>query len=188
MAKLLIVNSSYRMNSNSTELSGQVATGAIRAGHEVTTVNISHMRIEPCRGCNACMQALENNCVVQDDMQPLYSYVREADILILASPIYWFTFCGQIKQFIDRCYAVASKIDANGKSLFSTKTIGAVMTYGDTDPYVSGCVNAIHTLRDICNYTGAKWAGAVYGTAEEPGDMRQNAPLLEQARVFGQGL
>ena len=188
MANVLIVNSSYRKDSNSSELGLRVAEGARKKGHEVKVVDISHLRIEPCRGCEACLQPNSKGCVTNDDMQGLYPLVREADIIIYASPVYWFNLCGQIKQFIDRCYSVAIQPEHKEPSLFATKKLGLVMAYGDDDAFTSGCVNALRSVQDTCLFTGAAWAGAVYGSATDPGEIKNNAALMEKAVKFGESL
>ena len=188
MANVLIVNSSYRKNSNSSELGLHVAEGARKKGHEVKVIDIGHLRIEPCRGCTACLQPESKGCVTDDDMQALYPLVREADVIVFASPIYWFNMCGQMKQFIDRCFAVAVAPGLQEPSPFATKKLGAVLVYGAEDPYDSGCVNALRCFQDICTYTGSTWAGAVYGSAFAAGKIRENAALLEKAVTYGESL
>ncbi len=187
MANLLIVNSSYRKNSNSTELGARIATGAKEAGHAVTSVDISHLRIEPCRGCYSCMKPNARGCVIKDDMQPLYPDVVRADIIVFAAPVYWFNICGQAKQFIDRCFAVAVN-PTGGPSPFAAKKIGAVLTFGGADIFDSGGVNAIRAFQDICAFCGAQWAGACYAKVEEPGEALKDAALLEKARQYGSAL
>lgn len=188
MASVLVVNSSFRKNSNSTELGKQVAQGAQNAGHDVVSIDISRKQIGPCRGCDACLQPGASGCVNKDDMQEFYPLIRKADTIIFVSPIYWFNMGGQIKQFIDRCYSVAVSPGHQGPSPFAVKKLGAVFVYGGEDPFDSGCVNAIRTLQDICHYTGAAWAGAMYGSAYGPGEAGQNAALMKKALDYGAGV
>lgn len=188
MGKVLIISSSYRKNSNSAALAAKVAEGAKASGHEVNLVDISHMEIKPCRACESCLQPKAKGCVVKDDMQNLFPMIREADILILTSPIYWFNMCGQLKQFIDRCYSVAVAPEHVGPSPFAQKKIGAIFVYGDEDPFASGCVNAIRSMEDICRYTGADWLGALYGSAYGAGEIQEKTDLMEKAMAYGLAL
>ena len=185
MHKILIVNSSPRHESNSSILSAQVAEGAKSAGHEVETLEIGKLRINPCWGCLACRLPGREYCVQADDMSLLYKSIVAADVIIYVSPVYWFNLGGQIKQFIDRCFAIAVSPDATSPSPFSGKALGAVLAYGGDDPFDSGAVNAIRSLQDICLYTGARWAGAIYGSASNAGEISADAKLLEKAREFG---
>ncbi len=99
-------------------------------------------------------------------------------------PIYWFTFSAQTKLCIDRWYALEIP---HGNRL-KGKRFGILLTYGDSDPYNSGAVNAIHTLQSMCGYLGAEIVGIVYGSAGEAGQIAQQSALLEKAYRLGQKL
>lgn len=187
MSKVLIVSGSARRNSNTRILAEATAEGARLRNHEVSLVEIGAMSIGPCRGCEACHQPKSGGCVVDDDMRQLYPKVTEADILIFASPIYWFNMCGQIKQFLDRLYAVAVGTGAD-ESPLAAKKIGAIFVYGDVDPVKSGCINAIRCFQDICAYSGATWLPAIYGSAMEGGEIGSNTELIARAKVYGEEL
>ena len=190
MRKVLIVNSSARSKSNSSILSAQVAAGAKSAGHEVETLEIGKLRINPCLGCMACKLPNRSSeyCVQKDDMSPLYKSIVAADVIIYVSPVYWFNLGGQIKQFIDRCFALAASSDTTSANPFSEKKLGAVLAFGGDDVFDSGAINAIRSLQDVCSYTGARWAGAIYGSANDEGAIAADAVLLAKAREFGAGL
>lgn len=188
MAKVLIVNGSQREKSNSRLLASYVASGASEKGHVVYVLEIGKLTIRPCRGCEACLAPGSGGCVIEDDMTPLYPRIAAADIVILSSPIYWFNLCGQMKQFLDRCFAIAVNRDPGEQSIFAAKTFGAVFVYGDRDPFVSGCVNAIRSLQDMCAYTGAKWANAIYGSAYDAGEIDRDPVLLAEAKAYGAAL
>ena len=191
MARVLIVNSSFRKNSNSSTLGLRVAAGAEKAGHQVKTLDIGRLRIEPCRGCGGCMKPGANFCVIRDDMTALYQDVYEAEVLVYVSQIYWFNLGGQLKQFIDRCYAMAVKpeSDAQGDAVpFGKKKLAAAFAYEGDDPFESGAVNAIRSLQDTCSYAGAAWGGVLYATANAEGEMLQNDEALEKAEKFGASL
>ena len=186
MSKILIINSSCRPKSNSSILSSYVAKGAKESGHTVESIEIGSLQIAPCRGCLGCMKPESNFCVIKDDMHQFYKQIVQADVLIFCSPIYWFNLGGQLKQFIDRCYAVA--LSPKLKQPFASKKIGAVLTYGDSDPLNSGCVNAVYSFQDICTYTKATWLGAVYGSAYQEGEIINNETLLASAKNFGKAV
>ncbi len=180
MAKILIVNSSARVKGNSRALSAKVAEGATKAGHAVKTVEIGTMPIKPCIGCETCQTTKPGECVFKDDMSALYPEIVSADILILSSPIYFFSMNGQMKQFMDRLYPLMES--------FKSKKIGAVFSYGDDDPVLSGAVNAVRILQDICRYLGIPWIGAMYGTVHELGAIDHAPELLVKAEAFGAAL
>jgi multimeric flavodoxin WrbA len=141
------------------------------------------MDIRPCDACDAC-QGTNADCIIEDDMQILYPKLRSADAIVVASPVYWFTMSAQTKLCIDRWYALQ---DPQGNAL-AGKQIGIVLTYGDTDPFTSGAVNAIHTFQDMFRYVKANIAGMVYGSASKAGEIQSQQELMERAYKLGQRL
>ena len=138
------------------------------------------MNINPCDACDTC-QETHGVCVIQDDMQALYPKIQKADVLVLASPVYWFTFSAQIKLCIDRWYA----FQPIRQEVWPGKQLGIVLTYGDSDPYDSGAVNAIYTYQSMCRYLGIEIAGMVYGSASDVGDVEKQPKLMEKAYQLG---
>lgn len=103
--KVLILNGSPRAKSNSVALAAAFAEGAKSAGHDVETVNVAKMKINGCIACEYCHTAGAGKCVQKDDMQELYPKLAEADMILLASPIYYWGFSGQMESAITRFYA-----------------------------------------------------------------------------------
>lgn len=183
MKRILILKSSPRLNGNSAALAEQTATGARDAGAQVNVYSLHDMDIQPCDACDSCRET-DGVCVIGDDMQVLYPKLQEADAVILASPIYWFTINAQMKAFIDRWYAM---VKPEGHEL-AGKKFGIILTFGDSDPYNSGAVNAIHTYESMFRYIKAEIAGLVYGSADAVGDVEKNSALMEKAYKLGKKL
>ncbi len=180
--RVLVFKGSPRENGNSSALADRAAQGAKAAGAEVETFSLHGMDINPCDACDICQET--GVCVLKDDMQALYPKLAQADAIIIASPIYWFTMSAQTKLFIDRWYALKSPLGNPLKG----KPFGILLTYGDTDPYSSGAINAIRTFQDMFRYIGANLRGLVYGTAMEAGDALKQPDLIERAYKLGQKL
>jgi multimeric flavodoxin WrbA len=180
--RVLILKGSPRKNSNSSLLADRVAAGAGEAGAAVESFDLHEMEIRPCDGCDFCQGS--GDCVINDDMQALYPKLREADGIVIASPIYWFTVNAQVKALLDRCYA----LEGGAPHALAGKEIGIVLTYGDSDPYTSGAVNAIRMFQDIARYEKASIAGLVYGSASDPGEIASQAELMQQAHALGHRL
>jgi len=181
--KVVIVKGSPRRNGNSAILADQVAAGAESVGAEVDVFYLHGMDIQPCDACEACHASMEDECIVDDDMQNIYPKLRQADALVIACPVYWFTLSAQTKLFMDRCYALGGG-DPWRHALEGVQ-IGIVLTYGDTDPFNSGAVNALRTFQDAYNYIGAEIVGMVYGSADKAGEIRQNDSLMAEAKELG---
>jgi multimeric flavodoxin WrbA len=184
--KILLVMGSPRKEGNSATLAKQVAAGAEAGGAEVESFTLHGMNIQPCTACNACREENSKGCVIDDDMEVLYSKLRQADALVISSPIYWFTVSAQTKLFMDRWYALGGP--GEEYAAFAGKRIGIVLTYADVDPFTSGAVNALRTFQDAFNYVGAEIVGMVYGSASEAGEIARNRDLMGEAYELGKKL
>ena len=179
--KVLVLLGSPRRRGNSAILAEQIALGAEAAGGQVEQIYLHGMKIAPCQSCYACQKRGSKGCAIDDDMQSLYPKLLESGAWVIASPVFWFTMTAQVKLFLDRCFA----LPAYGRRPFSDKRVAIAMTYGDSDPFTSGCVNALRTFQDIFRYVGAEISGMVYGSAMGAGEIGANEGLLESARQLG---
>ena len=186
VTKVLTLLGSPRKKGNTAALADQINKGAEKAGAVVESLYLNGMQIKPCQGCYACQAAERPGCAVDDDMQQIYPRLLNADAWVIASPVYWFTMSAQMKTVLDRCFALFN--EGQLQSPFAGKRIAIAMSYGDTDAFSSGCVNALRTFQDAFSYVGAEIVGMVYGTAEEPGEIKSNLGLMQQAEELGRKL
>lgn len=100
MKKILIVSTSPRKNSNSEALALAFAEGAKAAGHEVDFVSLRGKTVNFCRGCFVCQEKLR--CVIHDDADEICRKAVDADVLVFATPIYYYEMSGQLKTLLDR--------------------------------------------------------------------------------------
>ena len=184
--KVVIVMGSPRKNGNSTTLAQRVAKGAEAAGGEVESFYLHEMNIKPCDACDICLADSSADCIIDDDMQDLYPKLRQADALVIASPIYFATVSAQTKLFLDRCYALGGPQE--NENALKGKRIGIVLTYGDSDPFNSGAVNAMRTFQDAFAYIGSPIVGMVYGSASKAGEIKANRDLMGKAYKMGEQL
>ena len=99
--KVLIISSSPRKGGNTDLLCDEFRRGAEAAGHQVEKVYLKEKTIHYCTGCGTCYSG--NGCPQKDDMPEILDKMIAADVIVLASPIYFYTMCGQLKTVIDRC-------------------------------------------------------------------------------------
>jgi multimeric flavodoxin WrbA len=182
--RVLVLLGSPRRKGNSSTLASHITQGAESAGAEVETVFLQGLKISPCRGCDTCKKDDTQGCAIKDDMQAIYPKLIGADAWVISSPVYWFTMSAQTKIFMDRCYALT----AYAKDPFAGKRIAIAMSYGDTDPVRSGCVNALRTFQDAYRYTGSKIVGMVYGSAMKAGEIENDQQLMREAEELGKRL
>ena len=105
--KIIILNGSPRKNGNTTALTAEFTKGAEEAGNTVTEFFLGGMNINGCKGCFGGGKNPDSPCVQKDDMEKIYPVYKEADIVVLASPLYYWTISGQLKTAFDRLFAVA---------------------------------------------------------------------------------
>ncbi len=104
MKRVLIISSTPVKGGNSELLCQAFAQGAEKSGNQVEIVNLREKKINFCTGCEVCVKT-GKGCVQQDDMKELIEKMHEADVFVLATPIYFMTVSAQLKVFIDRFIA-----------------------------------------------------------------------------------
>lgn len=105
---ILVVTGSPRKNGNTEIMADAFAAAAKESGHEVTVRKLSGLKVNPCLACHYCFTH-DGVCIQQDDMNDILMDLDQAELLVLASPIYWFDVSAQTKCFIDRMYAFGKK-------------------------------------------------------------------------------
>ena len=103
--KIVILNGSPHPKGNTKALVDAFAKGAKGAGHEVVECPVGTMSIKGCLGCEYCHTKGEGKCVQKDDMEKVYPELATADVVVLASPVHYFSFTGQMQSAIARFYA-----------------------------------------------------------------------------------
>ena len=104
--RILVLNGSPRANGCTSAMVESFARGAREAGHTVDVVPVARMRIGGCLACESCRADSSRRCVQDDDMQKVYPLLDAADMLVLASPVYYHSFSGQMQCAINRIYAL----------------------------------------------------------------------------------
>ena len=105
--KIGIINGSPRAEGNTYILSAEFARGAMDAGNDVEIISLCGKQIKGCLGCKYCYTH-KGECVQKDDMQNIMEKLAFTDMVVFASPIYWFDITAQLKAVIDRMYAFGS--------------------------------------------------------------------------------
>ena len=114
MKKVLILSGSPRKNGNSDILCDEFARGAAEAGNHVEKIRVSEKNIGFCRACYACRGT--GVCAIKDDMAEVLQKMIDADVLVLASPVYFYSIDAQLKALIDR--TVARWLDVKNKEFY----------------------------------------------------------------------
>lgn len=167
--KVLILSGSPRKGGNSDLLCDEFAKGALEAGNAVEKIRVAEKKIGFCRGCYACKQA--GVCAIKDDMAEVLQKMIDADVIVLASPVYFYSIDAQLKALIDR--TVARWLEVKDKEFYY------IVTAADADH-----ASAETTLNCFRGYAdcveGAKEMGIVYGMGVyEKGEVKDTAAMTE---------
>lgn len=101
--KIVILSGSPRRGGNTEMLVQAFADGA-KARHDVEIVSVNDYKVNPCIGCNTCFRREDKSCFQKDDMKHIYAKLSEADMLVIASPVYFYGISAQLKAVVDRLH------------------------------------------------------------------------------------
>ena len=173
--KVLIISSSPRKGGNSETLAAAFAKGAREAGNQVETVSLRDKQIGFCKGCFACLKL--GHCVIQDDAVEIAANMHDADVLVFATPVYYYSVSGQLKTMLDRANPLYDTDYAFTKAyLLAAAAEDAPETFEGTEKAVQGWVDCFPR----CTLAGTVFAGGVNGVGEIAGHV-----ALEQAYRMG---
>lgn len=173
--KVLIISSSPRKGGNSETLAAAFAAGASEAGNHVETIFLREKHYGFCKGCFACHKL--GHCVIQDDVPQIISKMHDADILVFATPVYYYSVSGQLKTLFDRSNPLYAGDYVFTKAyLLSTAADNEPGTFEGTEKAVQGWLDCFPR----CALAGTVMAGGV----NEVGDIAGH-PALEIARQMG---
>lgn len=173
----MIIASSPRKNGNSDLLAEQFAKGAQEAGNKVETVWLRELKLNYCLGCYTCQR--KGACVFKDGMETLLQKMTDADVIVLATPVYFYSVSGQMKVFFDRTLPVYGKM--TNKQLYFMVT-----AQDDHKAQLDRAFDAMQGWADC--FDGMEVKGKVYGgNTFEKGDVKDR-PAFEEAYQLGKSV
>ncbi|MBQ8348847.1 MAG: flavodoxin family protein [Ruminococcus sp.] len=178
MKNVLIISASPRKGGNSDILCDRFAQGATESGHKAEKIFLASENIGYCRGCGVCNST--HKCVQKDDMAKIIDKMIQADVIVLATPVYFYSMDGQMKTFIDRTVPRYTEI--------SNKDFYFIMTAADAEK-----ANLERTMEAFRGFTedcldGAKEAGIIYGVgAWNVGEIK-STPAFDEAYEMGRSI
>ena len=169
--KIAILNGSPKVG-NTAAMVDAFAEGAKEAGHEVEILHVGKMKIGGCLACEYCHGKGEGTCVQKDDMETVMPAYKEADMVVYASPIYYFGMTAQITAAMQRVYAIGKPAKAAKAAL--------LLSSSSPSPYDG----AIATYKGILAFTGIEDAGIITAAGDENGSEAK----MEEIRAFAKNL
>ena len=166
--KILVISASPRRGGNSDILCDEFMRGALESGNKPEKIFLRDCKINYCTGCGVCNSA--HKCVQKDDMAEILAKMIDADVIVFATPVYFYTMDAQLKTLIDR--TVPRYTEINGKEFYY------IVTAADTE-----AANMKKTIESIRGFTldclsGTIEKDIIYGMgAWQKGDIQDNAAM-----------
>ena len=179
--KIVLLNGSPRRNGNTAALAKAFTEGAESAGHTVTAFFLDGMSIHGCKGCFGGHSSRACPCVQRDDMDQIYPAVREADVIVLATPLYYWNMSGQLRTAVDRLFALE---EGDGNLLRGHGRASALLMAAEGHGFEDVGLYYDHLMQHL----GWENLGHVLaGGNREAGDI-QGKPELQQAYALGKSI
>lgn len=179
MKKILIISSSLRANSNSEILAKECERGALSNKNEVEFISLKRKDIRFCIGCLSCQKT--HRCVILDDVACILEKVKDADVLVFATPIYYYEMSGQMKTLLDRLNPLYSQ-DYRFRDVYmiATAAEGEPETFEKAYNGLLGWVDC---------FPKAKLKGIVKGfEISDPKDAFNHEDVMKEAYELGRNL
>lgn len=172
---VLIISTSPRKGGNSDTLAEEFARGAREGGSQVEKIELYNKTISFCRGCMACMKT--NRCVLQDDANAIAQKMRTADVIVFATPVYYYEMCGQMKTMLDRSNPLYT-------SDYAFRDIYLLAAAAEKEESaIDGAVKGLEGW--IACFEKARLAGTVFGGGADAVGTIQGSPAMEEAYEMG---
>lgn len=184
--RVLCIAGSPRRHGNSEQLLDALALGVTEAGGEPVRLRVVDAAVTPCRGCNACSKT--GRCVVTDGMDAIYPQLDAADVIAIATPVFFATVPAVLKALYDRCQPYWARRYVLGEPAEATRRPGAILVVGGGgDPFGTTC--AITSTRSVFAVLGvsADEILEVVGP-DAASDITSRPEALARAREIGREL
>lgn len=176
---VVILSTSPRRGGNSDALADAFLAGATQAGHAAEKICLYDKDIRFCRGCLACQKT--GRCGIRDDVEAILDKMRRADVIVFATPVYFYEMCGQMKTLLDRTNPLFP-------SEYAFRDIYLLATAADgEESAVDGTIQGLNGWISCFEQTNLR--GVIRGVGVDDPDAIQSHPaLLEQAAQMGAGI
>jgi multimeric flavodoxin WrbA len=173
---ILVISGSPRKNGNTEIMVEAFVKGARASGNTVTVKKMSELTVAPCKDCEYCFSH-DGICTQHDGMTEILAAVDRADMMVFASPIYWFNVSAQLKAVIDRLYARAKKG-------FNPTCAGLLLDSGSPNVYEG----AIAAYKGMLHFLHWRDRGIITISGMESKGLMSRSPDLQKVEDFGRSL
>lgn len=173
--KILALIGSPRRGSNTDTLVEHILRGSETKGHTSEKLYLYDYSISPCIDCRNCKKG-NHICAINDGMREIYPKLEAADLIIFATPLYWYGPTGKMKLLIDRLRPFIANAKLNGKK-------AVVATASEEGS--GACGPLLEMFRISFNYLRMEFVGKIFVKAYEKGEIAEDEKELERAYKFG---
>ncbi|MEG0277331.1 MAG: flavodoxin family protein [Coprobacillus sp.] len=179
MKNILVISTSQRMNSNSDILADEFIKGAKELGNQVHKVSLSDQTISFCKGCLSCQKT--GTCIIKDDVNEILKIMQGADIILYATPVYFYEMSGQMKTLLDR---------SNPLFAFEYKFRDIYLIMSAADEENEAFDGTIHGLQGwIDCFEKCSLKGTIKGSGvTNPQDVKSNEKIMKEAYLLGKSI
>ncbi len=175
----IVILSGSPRNEGNTELLAQAFTQGAAQRHNIETISVRNNKVNPCIGCNHCFNNEEHHCCQKDDMEKIYAKLKDADMLVIATPVYFYGISAQLKTIIDRLHNPI-------RDTFHIKKAALLAVGAASLPELFDAILAEYHL--CLNFFNIEDAGTILVRgAKEKGDIRSTT-ALQEARSLAENL
>ncbi len=175
--KILVITGSPRKNGNSNTLADNFIKGAKENGHNVVRFDSAFKNVHTCVACNKC--GMNGDCVFNDDFNFIKENIVDSDMVVFATPMYYFGISAQLKAVIDRFYSINGKIHTPKKSAL-------ILTYADTSDKEAEPIKKHYEV--LLNYLGWQDVGQIIASGVWTEGSVNNTDYPKQAYELGKSL
>ena len=152
--KTVILFGSPRKNGNTIQLVQTMTDALKNKGHSVRMLYLNDLNVRPCQGCYTCVK--KGSCNIKDDMKGIRKYILESDLIVYATPIYWFGPSAQLKLVMDRSIAF---MDVDYNSRIAGKKAVTLMTFADNN--MDTCMPTLDMFKKTFGLLKLSYAGSI---------------------------
>ena len=175
--KILVLTGSPRKNGNSNTLADNFIKGAKESGHQVERFDAAFAEVHPCIGCNKC--GMNGPCIFKDDFEFVRQNIVDADVVVFATPMYYFGVSAQLKNVVDRFYAINEQIHRPKKAVL-------LMTYANTSASQAEPIKSHY--QTLIDYLGWQDAGQIIASGVWPVGAVNQTQYPKQAYELGKNI
>ena len=170
---ILVLNGSPRINGNTSALVNAFMEGARESNHNVSVISVCRKKIGGCLACEYCHEKGNGQCIQQDDMQEIYPLLQQAEMIVLASPVYYHSFSGQLQCVINRIYALDKPV--------KLKKAALILTSGSDNVYDGAIYEYQKSFLEYLNLENM----GIFTSYDKQSKSKEK---LEELKIFGKSL